>query len=34
MKIAITSDSTIDLSKELLEQYDIKVLPLQLILGD
>ncbi len=34
MKIAITSDSTIDLSKELLEKYDIKVLPLQLILGD
>lgn len=34
MKIAITSDSTIDLSKELLEKYDITVLPLNLLLGD
>ena len=34
MKIAITSDSTIDLSKELLEKYDIKILPLNLLLGD
>lgn len=34
MKIAITSDSTLDLSKELLEKYDITVLPLNLLLGD
>ncbi|MBR5439341.1 MAG: DegV family protein [Clostridia bacterium] len=34
MKIAITSDSTIDLSKELLQEFDIKILPLQFILGD
>ncbi len=34
MKIAITSDSVIDLSKELLEKYDIQVLPLNVLLGD
>ena len=34
MKIAITSDSTIDLTKELLQEYDIKILPLQFTLGD
>ncbi len=34
MKIAITSDSCIDLSKELLEKYDITVLPLNVLLGD
>ena len=34
MKIAITSDSVIDLTKELLEKYDIKVLPLNILLGD
>lgn len=34
MKIAITSDSTIDLSKELLQEFDIKILPLQFTLGD
>ncbi len=34
MKIAITSDSVIDLSKELCEKYDIKVLPLKFLLGD
>ncbi len=34
MKIAITSDSTIDLSKELLQEFDIKILPLQFLLGD
>ncbi len=34
MKIAITSDSTLDLSKELLEKYDITVLPLNILLGD
>ena len=34
MKIAITSDSVIDLSKELCEKYDIKVLPFKFLLGD
>ena len=34
MKIAITSDSTIDLSKELLQEFDIKIIPLQFTLGD
>ncbi len=34
MKIAISSESTLDLSKELIEQYDIKVIPLQVLLGD
>lgn len=34
MKIQITSDSTLDLSKELIEKYDIKVLPLIVNLGD
>ncbi len=34
MKIAITSDSVIDLTKELLEKYDITVLPLNILLGD
>lgn len=34
MKIAITSDSTIDLSKQLLQEYDIKIIPLQFTLGD
>ncbi|MBO5954681.1 MAG: DegV family protein [Clostridia bacterium] len=34
MKIAITAESTIDLTKELLEKYDIKTLPFTVILGD
>lgn len=34
MKIAITAESTIDLTKELLDKYDIKVLPYTVILGD
>lgn len=34
MKIAITSDSVIDLTKELLEKYDIKLIPVTIILGD
>lgn len=34
MKIAITAESTIDLSRELLEKYDIKTLPFTVILGD
>ena len=34
MKIAITSDSTCDLSKELVEKYDIKIIPLYINKGD
>lgn len=34
MKIAITAESTIDLSKELLEKFDIKVVPFSIIMGD
>ena len=34
MKIAITSDSVIDLTKELLEKYDIKIKPFSFLLGD
>ena len=34
MKIAITADSVVDLSRELCEKYDIKIIPLNIILGD
>ena len=34
MKIAITSDSVIDLTKELLEKYDITLIPFNFLLGD
>ena len=33
-KVLIASDSTCDLSKELIEKYDIKILPLGVTLGD
>jgi len=33
-KVIIISDSTCDLSKELIEKYDIKILPLGVTLGD
>lgn len=33
MKIAITAESTIDLPKEILEDYDIKTIPFSVILG-
>ena len=33
MKIAISAESTIDLPQELLEKYDIKVIPYKIILG-
>lgn len=33
-KVKIISDSTCDLSKELLEEYDISILPLHIILGN
>ena len=34
MKIAITADSIIDLTPELLNKYDIKVVPLGILLGE
>lgn len=34
MSVKIIADSTCDLSKELLEKYDISVLPLHIVLGD
>lgn len=34
MNVKIIADSTCDLSKELLERYDISVLPLHIVLGD
>lgn len=34
MKIAVSVESTNDLSKELLEKYDIKVIPYEITLGD
>ncbi|MBQ6922194.1 MAG: DegV family protein, partial [Clostridia bacterium] len=34
MKIAISVESTHDLSKELLDKYDIKVIPYQITLND
>lgn len=34
MKIKITADSTCDLSKELLEKYDIATMPLHIVLGE
>ena len=34
MKIAVSVESTNDLTKELLNQYDIKVIPYQIVLGD
>ena len=34
MKIKITSDSTCDLSPELIEKYNIAILPLYVVMGD
>ena len=34
MKIAITSDTVIDMTKELLDKYDIKTIPFNILLGD
>ncbi len=34
MKIAITADSVVDLTVELLNEYDIKIVPLNILLGD
>ena len=33
-KVVITADSTCDLSQELLERYDIRIIPLTITLGD
>ena len=33
MKIAISAESTIDLPKILLEEYDIHTIPFQVLLG-
>ncbi len=34
MKIAVTCETTVDLPKELLDKFDIKVVPFSLMLGD
>jgi DegV family protein with EDD domain len=34
MRIAITSDSAIDISKELCEKYDIKLVPFTIVMGE
>ncbi len=34
MKIAISAETTIDLTKELIEEYDIKIVPFTIQLGD
>ena len=34
MKIAISAESTIDLTKELLSKYDIKIVPFNIQLGE
>lgn len=34
MKIAITADSALDLEKKVLEEYDIKVIPFHILLGE
>ena len=34
MKIAISAESTNDLTQELLQKYDIKVIPYQFVLGN
>ena len=34
MKIAISAESTLDLSKELIQQYDVHVIPFEVLLGE
>ena len=34
MKIAISTESTVDLTKELIEKFDIKTVPFQILLGN
>jgi len=33
-KIRIVADSTCDLSKELIERYEVNILPLCIVMGD
>ena len=34
MKIAISAESTLDLSKELIKQYDVHIIPFTVLLGE
>lgn len=34
MKIAISTETAVDLSKELIEKYNVKIIPFQILLGD
>lgn len=34
MKIAISTESTSDMTKEMLEKYDVHILPYEILLGD
>ena len=34
MKIAVSAESTCDLSKDLIEKYDVKIIPYHVILGE
>ncbi|MBQ7339464.1 MAG: DegV family protein [Clostridia bacterium] len=34
MKIAVSTETTVDLTKELIEKYQIKILPFSILLGD
>lgn len=34
MNVRVSADSTCDLSQEILEQYDIGIVPLYIILGE
>ena len=34
MKVAVSAESTIDLTKELIEKFDFKIVPFQIFLGD
>ena len=34
MKIAISAESTLDLSKELIKQYEVHVIPFTVLLGE
>ena len=34
MKIAISCETTVDLTKELIDEFDIKIIPFQIFLGD
>ena len=34
MKIAVSAESTVDLTPEIIEKYDVKIVPFTVILGD